>query len=149
MPPIEASAFFGGKMRWSRAVAAENQNTWRHMKSIYFLHCAQFDHERQELQRSLKKILHKNKIFFHSVKMEEMLGEHDFNLDDAKEIRLQLIKFLTSTGKHIWNKKKALLSFWRNINLIFFFFYLLFYLFNLFFTLYFIFSLSEDLFLYC
>ena len=46
-------------------------------------------------------ILNKNKISWHSIRAEELLGEHQLKPEDAKKVRIELLKFLSNTEKDL------------------------------------------------
>ena len=46
-------------------------------------------------------ILNKNKISWHSIRAEELLGEHQLKPEDAKKVRLEVLKFLSNTEKDL------------------------------------------------
>ena len=63
--------------------------------------CKKFENERQKLKKAIKSILNKNKISWHSVRADELLGEHQLKPEDAKKVRLEVLKFSLSTKKDI------------------------------------------------
>ena len=46
-------------------------------------------------------VLNKNKISWHSIRAEELLGEHQLKPEDAKKMQLEVLKFLSNTEKDI------------------------------------------------
>ena len=62
----------------------------------YLLHCNKFETERAKLMKNISKSLS-----FQST--EESLGEHNFNTEDSKTVRVELEKNFDSTTKEIWN----------------------------------------------
>ena len=46
-------------------------------------------------------ILNKNKISSHSIRPEELLGEHQLKPEDAKKVQLEVLKFLSNAEKDI------------------------------------------------
>ena len=70
--------------------------------SIHLLFdCNKFENERQKLKKAIKSILNKNKISWHSVRADELLGEHQLKPEDAKKVRLEILKILSNTEKDI------------------------------------------------
>ena len=63
--------------------------------------CNKFENERQKLKKIIESILNKNKISWHSIRAEELLGEHQLKPEDAKKVRLEVLKFLSNTEKDI------------------------------------------------
>ena len=63
--------------------------------------CNKFENERQKLKKAIESILNKNKISWHSIRAEELLGEHQLKPKDANKVRLEVLKFLSSTEKDI------------------------------------------------
>ena len=72
------------------------------MKPPYtFFDFNKFENERQKLKKATESILNKNKISWHSIRAEELLGEHQLKPEDAKKVRLEVLKFLSNTEKDI------------------------------------------------
>ena len=70
--------------------------------SIHLLFdCKKFENERQKLKKAIKSILNKNKISWHSIRAEELLGEHQLKPENPRKVRLEVLKFLSSTKKDI------------------------------------------------
>ena len=65
------------------------------------LDCNKFENERQKLKQAIESILNKNKISWHSIRAEELLGEHQWKPKDAKKVWLDVLKFLSNTEKDI------------------------------------------------
>ena len=63
--------------------------------------CNKFENERQKLKKIIESILNKNKISWHSIRAEELLGEHQLKPEEAKKVWLEASKFLSSTEKDI------------------------------------------------
>ena len=63
--------------------------------------CNKFENERQKLKKVIESILNKNKISWHSIRAEELLGEHQLKPEDAKKVWLEVLKFLLNTEKDI------------------------------------------------
>ena len=63
--------------------------------------CNKFENERQKLKKIIESILNKKKISWHSIRAEELLGEHQLKPEDAKKVRLEVLKFLSNTEKDI------------------------------------------------
>ena len=63
--------------------------------------CNKFENERQKLKKAIESILNKNKISWHSIRAEELLGEHQLKPEDAKKVQFEASKFLSSTEKDI------------------------------------------------
>ena len=59
--------------------------------------CNKFENERQKLKKIIESILNKNKISWHSIRAEELLGEHQLKPEDAKKMLLEVLKFLSNT----------------------------------------------------
>ena len=69
---------------------------------IYLLFdCNKFENERQKLKKAIKSILNKSKISWHSIRDEELLGEHQLKPEDANKVQLEVLKFLSNTEKDI------------------------------------------------
>ena len=66
--------------------------------SVYLLFdCNKSENERQKLKKAIKSMLNKNKISWHSIRAEELLGKPE----DAKKVRLEVLKFFSNTEKDI------------------------------------------------
>ena len=63
--------------------------------------CNKFENERQKFKKAIKSILNKNKISWHSIRAEELLGEHQLKPEDAKKVQLEVLKFLSNNEKDI------------------------------------------------
>ena len=81
------------------------------------LDCNKFENERQKLKKAIKSILNKNKISWHSIRDEELLGEHQLKPEDAKKVQLEVSKFLSNTEKEFKNISVLFVSFLvQNVN---------------------------------
>ena len=63
--------------------------------------CNKFENEQQKLKNSIESILNKNKISWHSIRAEELLGKHQLKPEGVKKVRIEVLKFLSSTEKNI------------------------------------------------
>ena len=71
------------------------------MPSFWLLSGYKFENEGQKLKKTIKGTLNKNKISWHSIRAEELPGEHQLKPEDAKKVRLKVLKFLSGTKKDI------------------------------------------------
>ena len=68
--------------------------------AYYLLHCSKFDTERAKLMKNISHVLRKNSPYPFNVSTEEILGEHNFNTEDSKTVRVeQKKKFETKDSK--------------------------------------------------
>ena len=67
----------------------------------YLLHCSKFDTKKANLMKNISRVLRKNSLCPFNVSKEELLGEHNFNTEDSKTVRVELEKYFDSTKKEI------------------------------------------------
>ena len=53
--------------------------------------------------KNISHVLRKNILFPFNVTMKELLGEHNFNTENSKTVRVELKKYFDSTEKEIRN----------------------------------------------
>ena len=58
----------------------------------YLLHCCKFDTQRAKLMKNISHVLGKNSLCPFNVSTEELLGEHNFNTEDSRTVRVELEK---------------------------------------------------------
>ena len=63
------------------------------------LHCTKFDAERAKLMRNISHVLRKNSLCRFNRSTEQLLGEHNFNTEDSKTVRVELENYFDSTRK--------------------------------------------------
>ena len=63
--------------------------------------CKKFENERQKVKKAIEIILNKNKLSWHSKRAKELLEEHKLKPEDAKNVRLVVLKFSSNTEKNI------------------------------------------------
>ena len=67
----------------------------------YLLNCSNFDTQRAKPMKNISHVLGKNRLSLFNVRTEELLGEHNFNTEDSKTVRVELEKYFDSTKKEI------------------------------------------------
>ena len=65
----------------------------------YLLHCTKFDAERAKLMKNISHVLRKNSLCGFNRSTEQLLGEHNFNTEDLKTVRVELENYFDSTRK--------------------------------------------------
>ena len=63
--------------------------------------CNKFENERQKLKKAIKTNSIKTKFNGTLLRAEELLGEHQLKPEDAKKVRLEVLKLLLGTEKGI------------------------------------------------
>ena len=58
------------------------------------------------MRKPIEGILNKKKISWHSIRVEELLREHQLKPKDAKKVWLEVLKLLSSTEKDIYSFRR-------------------------------------------